>query len=185
MFIRALITPFLYLSIPGKTAIDYWAPLFLGTAVAALFAFLPEFPRLLGEGGLVSQVSLLLSLLIGFFIAALSAVMTFNARGLDSPVQGEPIQVKSFQMGKWHRIELTRRRYLGFLFGYLTAAGILIFLVGLLGNAVAPSLKKSLSGEALFWFKVAFVWVYAVANANLVTTTMYGLYYLIERVHRH
>ncbi|HAS3930571.1 TPA: hypothetical protein I6317_003470, partial [Vibrio cholerae] len=83
--IKKLLKPLYYLKIKHeqKLFIDIYLPLM----VAALFLFLLSRTSVeiafVGKSGLVQLVNGLLQVLIGFFVASLAAVATFQRPGMD------------------------------------------------------------------------------------------------------
>ncbi|EKF9782201.1 hypothetical protein RV096_003428, partial [Vibrio cholerae] len=91
--------------------------------VAALFLFLLSRTSVeiafVGKSGLVQLVNGLLQVLIGFFVASLAAVATFQRPGMDENMRGKAPTLQ----GKG----VTRRQYLCYMFGYLAFMSIAVY----------------------------------------------------------
>ncbi len=123
----------------------------------------------------------LLSTLIGFYIAALAAVAAFPNKTLDEPMKGRAPTITSHRQDTTFDEKLTRRRFLVILFGYCAFVSIMLFGFGVVSIMVAPSFMKVGATATL-----KFIWlaVYLLMAASLFVTTMLGLHYLIDRMHR-
>ena len=133
-----------------------------------------------------------LALLPGFFIAALAAVATFQRTELDQLMPEPAPQLSMRTGGRDELVSLTLRIFLCHLFSYLTVlafATIAFAIMGDLGSASAqyfiielvPENHRPLAFKTLiFSFLIIFFWLFA----TLLVATMYGLYFLVERIHR-
>ncbi|MGV3170508.1 hypothetical protein ACEE45_09280 [Proteus vulgaris] len=185
-----LLQPLKYLTIKHeeKRWYDIWYPLAASLIVVLVYWFIDKPFSILGKNGLIPQINGLLQILIGFYIASLAAIATFSNKNIDSVMAGTPPTVKEKVNGKYRAIPLIRRRFLCYLFGYLALAGFILFGVGLIMILFSPQLEHSVSmihyDSALKIFKTLFVWGYTFALANIVSTTLLGLYYLTVRIHQ-
>lgn len=181
-----LLTPVAYLRIrhPVKPWFDWYLPAAITVAVCAAIYFAPKPVRVFGEYGLIFFVTDLIKMLIGFYIAALAAVATFTREGMDDLIQGDPATLSVRRKGKPKDSTLTRRRFLSYLFGYLAFAGFVLYFAGaatsLFGSNLAL-LQAAAWGSALKW---CFVLIYVFFTANVLTTTLLGLHFLTDRIHR-
>jgi hypothetical protein len=135
--------------------------------------------------GLVASAQGFIQGLPGFYIAALAAVATFGAQGssLDKVIP-EPTPTLSTRFaGTWIDMKLTRRRFLCFLFSYLTALSIVLCLYAYYAQAIAAPARRLLpsSVDLLSWIAIA---VYIFFVFQLVVVTLWGLYYLGDRMHQ-
>ncbi|MBB4258035.1 hypothetical protein [Bradyrhizobium sp. CIR3A] len=79
---------------------------------------------------------------------------------------------------------LSRRRFLSFLFGYMAFLTLVLYVVGYVYlitdkywlSEVAPNWRPTIF--RIFWC------VYVLALANLLSNTLLGLFYLTDRIHR-
>lgn len=181
-----LLTPVAYLRIrhPVKPWFDWYIPAAISIAVFCAIFYAPEPVRIFGEGGLVFIVTDLIKMLIGFYIAALAAVATFSREGMDDELLGDPAILPVRRKGVPKDSRLTRRRFLSYLFGYLALAGLVLYFSGAATSLFGPNLallQAAKWGSALKWL---FVFVYIFITANLLTTTLLGLHFLTDRIHR-
>jgi hypothetical protein len=173
-----LFRPFSYLRIKheDKWIYDWLIPLLLsGVTLVVVYVFIP-LPNVIGTSGLINELTDFVSILPGFFIAALAAVATFNKNDIDQ-LMANPPTIEIMHHGNPLMIEMTRRRFLCVLFSYLTAISIFLVIftkIGLL-IVVPASYQAVLSwiGVILYFY---FLW-------QMVTATILGLYYLGERLH--
>lgn len=180
---QKLLTPlsFLRLRSPDLRFYQWYAPAFL--TIGSLFGFylLPSTPHLLTDKGLVNTINGLLTTLIGFYIAALAAIATFNNESLDEVMKGRPPIISVNRKGTTSEEVLTRRRFLVVLFGYCSFLSIMLFVFGVMTLLVAPSV-----GQSYWSTPLRFIWliVYFAMASSLFIVTLLGLHYLIDRMHR-
>lgn len=178
-----LLTPLSFLRLRSPDLLPYqWTiPLVLTALTLLGFYLLPVKPQLFPEKGLVNVVNGLLNTLIGFYIAALAAVATFNNPVLDQAMKGRAPILVIHRQGERIEEQVTRRRFLVTLFGYCAFLAIMLFMFGVVSQVVAPSLTK------VAWMPVIrFVWlaIYFGLASSLFVVTLLGLHYLIDRMHR-
>lgn len=178
-----LLTPLTFLRLQSLDlrAYQWTIPIVLTLLGLAGFYLLPSKPPLFSEKGLVNTINGLLNTLIGFYIAALAAVATFNNAALDKVMKGRPPTLVTYRQGEKNVEQLTRRRFLVILFGYCAFVSIMLFAFGVISLLVAPSIAK------LSWMPaLRLVWLaaYFALAASLFVVTLLGLHYLIERMHR-
>ena len=185
-WIRHLFAPLSYLRIRHvrKVKYDFWIPLFAATFTWLALTNLPVPALLLTTGGLLDRVSKLIEVLVGFFIAALAAVATFDRHDMDLPMLGDPPTLRMRQQGIVIIKKLSRRQFLCYLFGYLAFTSIFIYLSTLMLQLSAPSIESDLSLKARMCFRSAGLFVYLFVFWNMIVTTLFGLYYLTERINR-
>ncbi|EPK1677285.1 TPA: hypothetical protein QFT02_002669 [Raoultella ornithinolytica] len=185
-----LFSPLSYLRIKHeeKKWYDYRLPIAGATIVALAYYFLPNKIPLIGGSGLLLQVNGLLQVLIGFYIAALAAVSTFSNATIDEVMAGDPPTLVETYRGQKISIELTRRRFVCYLFGYLALVSFVQFCVGLISILIGKSLGVWVvavtSVETHILLKAVFLWCYSVVLLNIITTTLLGLYFLSVRFHQ-
>lgn len=192
-----LFVPLKYLRLhhPEKWLFDWALPLVVTIAVwAPLMAFGNEV-AVFGEHGLVNSLHSILAILTGFFIAALAAVATFNGPNMDERIAGnDSVRLRhrttyqNLETGKKETIEeyedLTRRRFLCFMFGFLAYSGFILLLVALFAEAFPAMFASAVPTGWLPVLKGAFLLVYGFAFFQLVIITFLGLFYLTDRIHR-
>jgi len=181
--------PFKYLLIKhdDKRLFDLFIPLLLASVLALVYYFLDKPFALVASGGLIPQVNSLLQMLIGFYIASLAAIATFGNESIDEIMAGTPPKLKTRIKGELQEIELTRRRFLCYLFGYLALMSILLYLTGvvaiLLGYSGADLFNMLNAIGKMAVLKAILLFIYLFFLTNLIQTTLLGLYYLSVRIH--
>ncbi len=185
--IERLLKPLDYLRVqhPAKLKYDFFIPASLTVVVAALFYFVPKSPPIFGNSGLISLINSLLQVLTGFFIASLAAVATFNKEGMDATMPGDPPKLRIIERGRIKIIDLSRRRFLSLMFGYLAFVSLGLYMFGGAANLFAEGAKTAIPAE---WHKAVhwvFLLVYGFVLSNLMITTLLGLFYMSDRIHRH
>ncbi|RWL42252.1 MAG: hypothetical protein EOR60_26105 [Mesorhizobium sp.] len=122
-------------------------------------------------------------LLAGFFIASLAAVATFGGSGMDEEMPG-PVVLGHTRNAVRYSENLSRRRFLSFLFGYLALLSLVLYVLGVAFGVGYPYLVlvqfKDYAAVAfkLFWM------LYAFLLSNVLANTLLGLFYLTDRMHR-
>ncbi len=174
---RRLIAPFRYLAIRHvmKPRFDWGWPIILTAITMAVFWLLPVKPEILGDTGFLKGVRDLIALLAAFFVVALATVATFSRESLDRPMQGTTPTLAGRQ--------LSRREFVCYLFGYLAVLSFVLFLAAVAAQIITPSLRLELSITALWWVKAISGTVFAFGFWNMFVTTLFGIYFLVERVH--
>jgi len=178
-----LLVPLRYLRIqhPEKVKFDVYFPVVIAIAISLPLLsskFLIDAKSL----DILGRSSDLLSILTGFFVAALAAVATFGNPEMDEPMSGsEPVTLP--QKGR-EPDKLSRRRFLSYLFGYLALASIITYGLGFAFYAIQNYVvlvhipSWSTTSFVLFWM------VYALFLGNLLSNALLGLFYLTDRIHR-
>lgn len=135
-------------------------------------------------GGVLDKVLSFVQSLPGFYLAALAAVATFNRPDLDSLMAGTPPRAKIINaQGTLQEVPLTRRRFLCMMFAYLTALSFAITIAIIAGLALADPLTRSLSAPVAGTLRVVGAFAYVLLTAQMLVVTLWGLYYLGERMH--
>lgn len=172
--------------------INLYLPCTVTIFVVILYWILPIQPKLFGDDSVTGDALLFITVLPGFFIATLAAVATFPSQSLDV-VMPDPAPTLVMRTGNvLAPVELTSRVFLCHLFSYLTVLSFVGFLIGAGSDLVVPSVRYILtelpSAEVsrLFgaFLRVSYMGLLTWIFANLVVTTVYGLYFLVERIHR-
>lgn len=182
-----LLRPFLYLRVKHSSSTLPWMNWGLPFAVAAIavasFGVAAPGVNAFHPGGVFDRLLSFVQSLPGFYLAALAAVATFNRPSLDQLMPGTPPKAEIVYHGKVTTVELTRRRFLSLLFSYLTALSIGITLALIVGLPVVDQVRNALpiavlqSARALISFSIV------MFVAQLIVITLWGLYYLGERMH--
>lgn len=185
--LRQLFTPLNYLRIRRKTVksfYDWWIPLGLTVITITLVGITGWKLDVFGNDGLVKQITELLKMLIGFYIAALAAVSTFPSAVLDQSLRGEPTTLKVKRRGCEITVPLSRRRFLSYLFGYLAFMSLVLFIAGTVATIVVPGLKDILGNSWAVPLKAIGLAIYLFWVYNILVATLLGLHYLSDRIHR-
>ncbi len=139
---------------------------------------------ILEYNGFIAKIILILQILAPFTLAALAAVATFPSDIMDAKISGNKKSTLRRKLkGEYIIEELTRRRYLSLLFGYITLLGMIMLLVG----TILPDIIRLLRMVPIF-SQVAIDYItlsiFAFMSGNLLTNTLHGLFYLSDRIHR-
>ncbi|WP_338591360.1 hypothetical protein VXM60_02265 [Shewanella khirikhana] len=172
-----LFKPLHYIAISHheKRWFDLYIPALLSALICLILYFLPTPVVLVGKDSLIAVVNGILQILSGFYIASMAAVATFNKEGMDEVMNGHPPTIKGEA--------LTRRSFLTYLFGYLAFMSILMYFVGGFLQLAGKSITQ-ISLDLPEIIKYLLVWLYMLAISNILTTTVLGMHFLIDRVHR-
>jgi hypothetical protein len=188
MSLPPLIKPLDYLRIrhPEKRRYDSWLPFALSALSILGLAVLPLPVQILGDGGLLSIFTEFLPVLFGFYIAALAAIATFDRQGMDDPMPGQAPEMWVTFHGKRESVPLTRRRFLCYMFGYLALMSFALFAISAVGNWLAPNIHALVpyDAKAFLYVRWGFLGVFLFLASNLLVTTLLGLYYMTDRIHR-
>lgn len=171
-----ILTPVDYIRIkhPEKRVFDIIIPLVVSIVITVFIFSLDKPIALVSNNGLISIINGILQILSGFYIASMAAVATFQKQGMDSVMDGFPPTLK----GK----ELTRRKFLTYLFGYLAFTSILMYLVG----GGVQLLSSTLSSSKMIEYpviKIGLVGIYLFIVSNILCTTILGMYFMIDKMH--
>jgi hypothetical protein len=174
MLAYQLARPVSYLVIhdQSKWKTDWIVPGICVFITALLYLFLPERPPIFGSSGVLWQLSGLLQILPGFYIASLAAIATFNKDNMDQYMPEPTPTVNVTVRGQSFPIRLTRRRMLSLMFGYLAFLSLMLFLIIIAANYLAPSIKVWLPKETHAAAILSFIIVYGLMFWNLVAVTL-------------
>lgn len=171
-----------------------WFTSYIPAACAGIggvvFLMLPIEPALFGASSLTHHVISFVTTLPGFFIAALAAVATFQRTNLDEIMPAPTPTLVMRTRGADEAVELTMRMFLTHMFAYLTALSFLTALFCIVADLVAPNVTLMVDmvapWNALLENTLQFAYVLIVVwlVSSIVCTSLYGLYFLGERMHR-
>lgn len=184
MIAYQLTRPVSYLTIedPSKWKIDWLLPAIIAAVITGGFLLLPDRPGLYEHENLMDEFQGFLQILPGFFLASLAAIATFNKEDLDYHLPKPTPKIEIQLKGRPLTIELTRRRMLCYLFGYLTFLSVFLYLAVVLGAAVEPSYYE-LFNNSLF-IKTALFSIFNLFFWQMIVVTIFGLYQLCDRIHQ-
>jgi len=176
---------------PDLTPFLTWVPIVLGVILAVGFELLPVRARFTGDGSISRLMLTVFAILPGFYIAALAAVATFNRDEMDFEMPEPAPKMILRTRGRDEETALTFRMFLSHMFSYLTALSFVAVFIFMGAELVAPSAKLILGNLTPHWQDFAtyalggsYVFVAFWLAAKIVLTTMIGLYFLAERIHR-
>jgi hypothetical protein len=182
-----LLTALVYLKVrhPVKRWYDAWYPLIAAIVVTVLYGATASRGikvDIFGENGLVQSANGISGILVGFFIAALAAVSTFPGKDMDSVMPGNAPTLNDSEITGGKPLKLSRRAFLSFLFGYLTVAALVLFVVGSVATALYP-LRSFDFPRASDVGNLTFVFVYVLLISNVAANSLLGIHYLAYRIH--
>lgn len=165
---------------------NWWLPLLASMALVAMSCFIERRVDLFGASGVLNKVLGFIQSLPGFYLAALAAVATFNNPDMDRLMPGTPPTAKVLYNGKLITVELTRRRMLCIMFAYLTALSFVLTMGAISAMTFADDIKATVQTSApslIGWVKAAFSIIFFGGLFQMLAITMWGLFYLGERMH--
>lgn len=174
---KKLLKPLYYLRIKHdqKFIIDILLPVIIAAVALLLINNSPLQLKFVGNDGFVKFVNNLLQILVGFFVASLAAVATFQRSGMDEPMVGKCPTL--------NKKKVTRRQYLCYMFGYLSFMTISLYFIGGILELIMPTLKLML-GDLFNQFRQIGIFIYLSLVANIILTTMLALHFLTDRLVR-
>lgn len=188
MLLYQLSRPIAYLKIEDKSKnkniIDWHIPILLSSLIVILYYMLPIKISLVGSSGLLSDMQGFLQIMPGFYLAALAAIATFNKVDLDYKLPNPAPVIIIKEKGVNIEIELTRRRFLNYLFGYLTVISITLYIVTIFINNFSQNYKL-IPEIYLIGFRGLFISLFLLFFFQMILITFFGLYQLCERIHQN
>lgn len=183
-----LLRPISYLAIKHRDSkvwvINWLVPLVVGGSLTLLVYFAGCALNVYGDKGVISTTLAFVQSLPGFYLAALAAVATFNSASMDQLMPGTPPTCEVIYNGRLTEIKLTRRRFLSILFSYLTAASFFVTLLSIVLTTAAPAIKELIADDRVYVaLRTAGALLFFVSLAQMLTVTLWGLFYLGERIH--
>ena len=176
--------PFRYLCIrhSEKKYYDWIFPCMLALFVFTVLYFIDA--PFLGENGVIEAINELLQILVGFYIASLAAIASFQSEVLDQGFDGESVTLRIEKNGTSRNQTLTRRKFLCHLFGYLAFGSLMIYWMGIVMRWSYPAVTTALASfkHAEMLRNVAAI-IYIFCSVQLFCITALGLYYLMHRMH--
>ncbi len=187
MMSNVLVRPFAYLSIQHDSSLPAWVnwaiPMILAGLACALFTWIGFGAGLVSDNGFFARVLGFTQGLAGFYIAALAAIATFSNADMDQLMPGNPPTLVIHHNSGKETIRLSRRRFLSQLFAYLTALSFVISLVSIMALAVGVNVKTIFNPAYVNLAKIVFLFFYFLVLSQMTTITLWGIYYLGERIH--
>ena len=184
-----LLRPLNYLRITGQ---QLWRYSWCYPAVVALSSllYIVLYQKFSGNGpvgdifkSIVVALSALLQIMPGFYIAALAAISTFNGPNMDTELSGASVKLRAWENGELSERPLSRRRFLAYLFGYLSFLSLMLFIGGIVLLKINPTVFltfwptfASVVNKIIFFFFLFFF-------SQMFILTLLGLFYLVDRIH--
>lgn len=182
-----LARPFSYLSIRHGSKAPLWInagfPLLVAVVIVLVVWAVGFKIDVFGTNGMVSRVQGFAQGLPGFYIAALAAIATFSNPDMDRAMPGESPKMAVMYNGGEVIVKVTRRRFLSVMFSYLTACSLMLTMLSVAALSLAEPLTLVLPQRFFGPFKAIFCTVYLFLIAQLIFVTLWGLFYLGERIH--
>ncbi|PSU42627.1 hypothetical protein C9J12_28780 [Photobacterium frigidiphilum] len=157
----------------NKFIIDIIIPLFI-SMMTCFILYEMSFSHIIGDGKIIDKISSLLGILIGFFIASLAAVSTFDRPEMDHYMKGTPPTL--------NKKPLTSRQFLCYLFGYLSFITIITILTSDLINVFSGALIIITKNNSLLAFVIFMPYFFVVTN--ILMTLFLGLSFLTDDIHK-
>ncbi|MGR5465213.1 hypothetical protein ACPV5G_19940 [Photobacterium damselae] len=156
-----------------KIFLDIFIPIIASVIICIVFVNI-DYKNMLGESSFVSNITSLLGILIGFFIASLAAVSTFERPEMDYIMEGNPpILYKQY---------LTKRQFLCYLFGYLSYASIIVIIIGDIINLYSNDIFHIIRNNTIIYIIIFVPYFFIVMN--IFMTLFLGLSFLTENIHK-
>jgi hypothetical protein len=183
---------FIWVKHPTLTPFLRFAPLSVAAIFTVIYWIMPIRPALTGDGSLSRHMITVFAILPGFFIAALAAVSTFNRPEMDE-VMPDPAPELKLRTGEHESyVPLTARMFTTHLFSYLTSISFFAVFLFVCADLSSPSIsylvglvpdqlwRDMLTHALALAYFACVIWL----AAKIVLTTLIGLYFLAERIHR-
>jgi hypothetical protein len=183
------------LSNAEKRHIDLF-PTFILAIIIALPFFILKDASFFRPNGFLDKVLTLTAALTGFYVAALVAAATFSHPDLDKVIKAGPIALIT-KDSDGHRIKeyLTRREFACLIFGYLAFLSLLISMLSAFFIAISGAsfervheiryLGVIFSNGYIVYTRGVLLFTICLMVSHLMTATLLGLYYLMDRLYRH
>jgi hypothetical protein len=173
--------PFLFLMIrfQGRWTYILTLPLLAALVLTGLIMRLGSKLSVLGPSGLFTKLLAIMPIAGGFFVAALTVILSQSNSVLQAGFVGDnqPVLDKDNEA-------MTRQRFLALLFGYLSFSSFTI--AGILAGTdfIAPALKTLIAPNAWLYAKVLTTFGVLFWTAQMFSCSMIGLFYLTDRLYR-
>jgi hypothetical protein len=174
----------------SKRTYDFVLPLLLSAATCAYFVWLSISFAIFDHPALVKRLSDLLSLMIVFYMAALAAVATFDRKGIDEEMEGDPAVLRVREPNGAQKVDkvLSYRQFISYLFGYLSFLSLLLYVFIMVSDVGWKRLELHFQDSPLIYcvltryFDPVIAFVLFAAIWQLIITSLLGIYFLTERI---
>lgn len=130
------------------------------------------------------NISTFVQILPGFYIGSLAAIASYSYEPMDRVMSLPAPFLKEQVDGGFRESKLSRRRYLTLMFGYLAAISIMsaifIFIVRLVYSVNIFSVSSIVYNATYYVVTFIFFFVFW----QMIMVTLFGIYYLADRMHR-
>jgi len=173
--------PFLFLMIRfhGRWTYILVLPLLAALVMTGLVVWLGDKVSVLGPSGLFTKLLAIMPIAGGFFVAALTVILSQSNSVLQAGFVGEnkPVLENDNET-------MTRQRFLALLFGYLSFSSFTI--AGILAGTdfIAPAIKTLIDPQPWLYIKVLTTFRVLFWTAQMFSCSMIGLFYLTDRLYR-
>lgn len=195
--VKQLLVPCNYLRIKhghrlfeSKAVYDFILPSIMTAMTWLSFFILREPLSVFKRQDTFSSVSSLLAILVGFYMAALAAVATFNRSEIDLPLKGDDATLRYRDPDEGIVIvrTLSYRQFISYLFGYAAFLSFVLYVALLLIKGTWDKLEK-FSNNYVGWdrvfdcvFEPLTFAVVIFGSWQLFITSLLGIYFLSERI---
>ena len=178
----SLIRPWSYLMIRPHTfdlkMVNFYLPLFLTLlTIACCFFINQDGNTLFLDDSALIKIGTFIQTLPGFYLAALSAIATFNKPDLDAFLLGKELYIVNED---GNEIRLTRRRFLTIMFAFLTVQSFAFSLLCVLLNSINFVAFDYATNN---WLAFVIAGIAYFIFWQLITITLWGIFYLAEKIH--
>ena len=130
------------------------------------------------------SISTFVQVLPGFYIASLAAIASYNNSNIDNKMSGNPPYLEENVSGGKRKSDLSRRRFLTLMFGYLAAISmistIFLFFIRLSYDTSIFSVNPLIYNTIYYLLCFVFFAIFF----QMILITLHGIYYLADRMHR-
>lgn len=167
-----LLKPLRYLFIrhSAKLAYDVVLPATLAGSLTLLL-MIAVGVQVFGKDGYLTGLQNLLTILGGFFVAALTLITTATMPQLKEAVGGSTPPTLPGE-----NAPLSRKRFLAYLFGYLATSSFLLVAITILANLLAPSITAYLAGIGKLAAKATFLFAFNFWLCHVFVATLLGMF---------
>lgn len=187
--LNLLYRPLIYLRIRTDEKYKVWVDFYLPISIALVLSivlfwlYMSQNINVFAiDNKLISNISGFLQTLPGFFIAALAAIASFPSDAMGQLIPGDTPYLPDSNLASDGRDKLTRRRYLCYLFAYLTYISIIGFLF-ITFIVFLHSFSLNLSLPILYFGYLLSCLIFFFILTQIIFLTFIGLWYLGERIH--
>lgn len=169
-----------------------WTPLIMTIFIVLVYNFLPMRPNLIGSHSVSEIIESLLPFLLMFYLITLIMISTFNNPMMDREISSPAPQLKFLVRGDYVFYPLTRRLFLNYLFSYLSIISSVLFIIFKTFNSLTYyiyTLRDYLFHMFLgvwIWGSIEYIFGIFVCFlfCSMITATLHGMYFLMERIHQ-